>query len=101
MTAQRLPQRLTYTPDDVAAVTPFAVSTVRAMCERGEIEAKKAGRRWLIPRREYCRLVGDEGAAHEDQGGDAELRRRQGDLRGAIDAMEEALRLARRVLGET
>lgn len=93
MASQPVPQRLTYTPDDVAAATPFAVSTVRAMCERGDIEAKKAGRRWLISRREYLRLVGEDGAGHEDHGGDAELRRvREGLLRmrAEIDRLLEA-----------
>lgn len=33
--------------------------TVRDLCERHEIDATKAGERWLIPRREVSRLTGD------------------------------------------
>lgn len=90
---------LVYTVEEVAADARLSVSTVRLMCQRGKIAAEKRGRKWKIPRREYLRLVGEDGASHEDGGGDAELRRRERALREAETLLEDALVAVRRALG--
>jgi len=100
MTAQPLPQRLTYTADELAEALRISVSTVRGRCERGEIDATKHGRFWRISRREYARLVGEEGPGHEANAGDAEAKRRMRALREAETLLEDALTAVRRALGD-
>jgi excisionase family DNA binding protein len=40
------------TPDEAAAVMGVTPRTVRRRCERGELDAQKKGRQWLIRREE-------------------------------------------------
>jgi excisionase family DNA binding protein len=44
--------------------------TIRRKCRKKEIEARKLGRVWRIPREEALKLVGDE-AALQQAGGPA------------------------------
>jgi excisionase family DNA binding protein len=37
------------TPEEAAAIVKLPVKTVRELCARGEIPARKMGRRWRIP----------------------------------------------------
>lgn len=46
----RLPPTLT--PAMMAEITGLNVVTIRYKAKSGEIEAKKLGRKWIIPRRE-------------------------------------------------
>lgn len=83
---------LLYTCEAVAHALGLHVSTVRQRCERGEIAAVKHGRLWRIPRKEYLRLVGEDGASHEASGGDAVRRQTREALvrmRAEIDRLLE------------
>lgn len=101
MTAQRqpVPDRFTFTVPELADALKLAPSTVRQRCQNGTYAATQHGRQWRISRREYARLVGEDGATHEDGGGDVELRRRERALREAETLLEDALTAVRRALG--
>src|SRR5688572_20896808 len=91
MAAQPVPERFVFTVAELADALHLAPSTVRQRCQDGTYEAKQHGRLWRISRREYARLVGEDGPGHEDRGGDAEVRRR-------LRALDEAETLARELL---
>lgn len=63
MASQPVPDRFTFTVAELAAALRCAPSTVRQRCQDGTYEAKQHGRLWRISRREYMRLVGEDGAA--------------------------------------
>lgn len=92
--------RLVYSADDLALALGMPVGTVRERCKRGEYEARKDGRLWRIPRREYIRLVGEDAPGHEAGGGDAELRRRERALREIRDVALELVKRCDRALGD-
>lgn len=101
MVATLASTRLVYTADELAEALHLAPSTVRLMCQRGEVEgAFKAGRLWRIPQREYVRRVGDAAAGHEPRGGDAVQRSRERALRDVETRLEDLLRDVRRALGD-
>jgi excisionase family DNA binding protein len=51
-----MPQRLTFSPMEVAVVTGLSISTVHRRLAAGEIKFSRSGRRVLIPRYEIDRL---------------------------------------------
>lgn len=65
------PDRLAFSPTEVAEMTGLSARTIRDLCERREVRATKAGERWLIPRGEVERLTGssliDDGAVAEER----------------------------------
>src|SRR5262245_18835031 len=97
MTAQTIPQRLTFTAEELAEALHLAPATVRLRCQRGIYAARKDGKLWRIPRREYIRLVGEG-----DEVPDA--RRTRDPLIRENERLREALRRISRdvaaVLGE-
>src|SRR4051794_32336745 len=80
-------RRFTFTATQLASALQLSPSTVRQRCERNEIEATKHGRLWRIPRREYFRLVGVEGAAHEDGSGSPDILRENERLKECLRRM--------------
>jgi excisionase family DNA binding protein len=48
------------TAEEVAADLRLTVKTVRNMCERGQIPARKLGGRWLVTRENLDALVAGE-----------------------------------------
>jgi excisionase family DNA binding protein len=48
-----------YTPEELARLLRVSEETIRRRCRTKEIEARKLGRIWRIPRAEALKLVGD------------------------------------------
>jgi excisionase family DNA binding protein len=59
-----------YTPEELARLLRVSEETIRRKCRKKEIEARKLGRVWRIPREEVLKLVGDE-ATLQQAGGPA------------------------------
>ena len=51
MSEQRHTERLSYTIEQASDVSGIAPSTLRELCARGDLPARKVGRRWIISRR--------------------------------------------------
>ncbi|MBO1438659.1 helix-turn-helix domain-containing protein [Meiothermus sp. CFH 77666] len=47
-----------YTPEELARLLKVSEETIRRMCRTQELEARKVGRSWRVPRAEAARLVG-------------------------------------------
>lgn len=91
------PDRLAFSPVEVAEMTGLHERTVRELCSRGEIRATKAGERWLIPRSEVARLAGDDLAAPGSLADEREVVRLRRELE---DLRDEVNRRVGRLLGE-
>jgi excisionase family DNA binding protein len=58
---RRLDEQLSYTIEQASDVSGIAHSTLRELCARGDIPARKVGRRWIISRRALLAYI-DGGA---------------------------------------
>lgn len=62
MTTTAIPEPLTYTVEEVAALLGIARGVAYESVRTGQIPATRVGRRWLIPRRRFhAWLDGTEG----------------------------------------
>lgn len=60
--AQTPPERLAYTPAEVAALTPLSLKGVYAALESGELVGRRiTARRWSISRENLMRYLNDPG----------------------------------------
>lgn len=91
------PDRLAFSPNEVAEMTGLNPRTVRDLCERHEIDATKAGAQWLIPRREVERLTGDDLSSPGSVAEEREVVRLKRELE---DLRAEVNRRVGRLLGE-
>lgn len=60
---ERDADRLAYSPAELAEALGTSVDLVRSAIDRGQIRARRLGRRVLIPTAEVDRLLGKEGSA--------------------------------------
>jgi hypothetical protein len=59
----RLDEQLAYNIEQASRATGIAASTLRALCARGELQARKVGKGWIISRRSLLSYI--DGQTHD------------------------------------
>lgn len=68
MTGNEIASDQWMTPEEIASALKISASTVRRLCESGQLEAVKAGVQWRIPKQAYERYLRSHANNHIQNG---------------------------------